>query len=182
VLHILLAAPEENMSEFISDAAANLVGTFVGAGLALLTAWAVARRQQVASEISKLQRLIDRIYRSRALTKVPYAARRSANLDEYEIADLRRITGAIFTIRSLIEEAVNTFDSRAAAAPVLDDMYGATLDYLNAVEIDDRDYVNEVMRLREALLEGEMRLKQICPQLVLREPGGLGDRVQRKDI
>lgn len=169
------------MSEFVSDAAANLVGTFVGAGLALLTAWAVARRQQVIAEIGKLQRLIDRIYRSRALTQVSQSARRSAPLDECERADFRRVTGAIFTIRGLIEEAANIFDSRAPAALVLDDMYGATLDYLNAVEIDDRDYVNEVMRLRKALLEGEMRLKQMHSKLVLREPGGLGQRMRHED-
>ncbi|WP_143590732.1 hypothetical protein [Thermoactinospora rubra] len=165
------------MDDFISNAAANLVGTFVGAGLAFLTAWAVARRQQALSEISKLQRLIDRIYRSRALRKVPRTAARSAELNEYERADCERVTRSIFTIRSLIEDAANTFNAGASTVSVLDDMYGATLDYLNAIEIDDRNYINEVMRLREALLEGERRLKQLHPKLVLREPGGIEPEV-----
>jgi hypothetical protein len=169
------------MSDFIGNALANLVGTFVGAVLAILTAWAAARRQQRMSEIGRLQRLIDRIYRSRALTKVPQAVRRSTVLGEYERADLERVTGAVFIIRGLIEEAANTFDSRASAASVLDDMYVATLDYLNAIEVDDRDYVNELMRLREALLGGERRLKRLHPQLVLREPGGVGDRKRCED-
>lgn len=34
------------MSDFASHALANLVGTFVGAGMTLLTAWLLARRAQ----------------------------------------------------------------------------------------------------------------------------------------
>jgi hypothetical protein len=162
------------MSEFASDAAANLIGTFVGAALAFLTAWLFARRQRTQSEIGKLQRLFDRIYRSRALTEYARTAPRAAALTELERLDSERITGAVFTIRSLIEDAANEFDARSPVVAVLDDMYGAVLEYLNAVEIDNRDYVNEVMRLRESLREGELKLKQLHPQLVFREPGGIG--------
>jgi hypothetical protein len=159
--------------DFLVDASANLLGTFVGAGLALLTAALVKRAEQRRSEMSRLQRLIDRIYRSRALTSKPMTAQRVTPLDAEARGHFQRVTSSIFTIRNLIEEAAGTFHPKAAAVPVLDDMYAATLDYLNAIEVDDRDYVNESMRLREALIAGGARLKRLHGSLVVRDPGGI---------
>jgi hypothetical protein len=159
--------------DFLVDASANLLGTFVGAGLALLTAALVKRAEQRRSELTRLQRLIDRIYRSRALTQKPMTTQRVAQLSTEERGHFQRVTSSIFTIRNLIEEAAGTFHPKATAVPVLDDMYAATLEYLNAIEVDDRDYLNESMRLREALIAGEARLKRLHGSLVLRDPGGI---------
>ena len=49
----------------------------------------------------------------------------------------------------------------------------ATLDYLNAVEVDDRGYQHEVMRLRDALLAAQTHLRRLHRRLVPREPGGI---------
>jgi hypothetical protein len=161
------------MIDFLSNTAANLIGTFVGVGLGLLTARAVTRREQGRAEVARLQRLIDRMYRSRALAPKPFTAPRTTDLDPAEQLHYDRVTRAIFGIRDLIEAAANTFDPRAKAAPVLDEMYGAVLVYLNAIEVDHRDYVNESMRLREALAQAAARLKKLHSSLVLREPGGI---------
>lgn len=159
--------------DFLVDASANLLGTFVGAGLALLTAALVKRAEQRRAEMSRLQRLIDRIYRSRALTLKPTTSPRVAELSAEERGHFQRVTSSIFTIRNLVEEAAGTFHPKAPAVPVLDDMYAATLDYLNAIEFDNRDYLNESMRLREALIAGEARLKRLHRSLVVRDPGGI---------
>jgi len=161
------------MIDFLSNTAANLVGTFVGVGLGLLTARAVQRRAQTRAEVARLQRLIDRMYRSRALALKPAGPPRTTDLDPTERIHHDRVTSAIFGIRDLIETAAGTFDPRAKAVPVLDEMYGAVLTYLNAVEVDRRDYVNESMRLREALRQAAAKLKHLHSSLVLREPGGI---------
>jgi hypothetical protein len=161
------------MIDFFSNTAANLVGTFVGVGLGLLTARVVTRREKARTETARLQRLIDRMYRSRALAIKPITPPRTADLDQGERLHYDRVTRAIFGIRDLIEAAANTFDPRAKAVPVLDEMYGAVLVYLNAIEVDHRDYVNESMRLREALSMAAAKLKKLHASLVLREPGGI---------
>ena len=159
--------------EFLADAGANLVGTFVGAVLAIFSAWVGYRIKQSRDEIRKLQRLIDRMYRSRALRPKPSTPRRYTPLTAEERVHYQNVTSAIFTIRHLVEDAANTFSPKARAIPVLDDMYAAVLDYLNAIEVDDRDYLNESMRLREALVAAEARLKTLHRGLVIREPGGI---------
>lgn len=159
--------------QFLADAVSSLVGTFVGTALTVLATWIGFRVSQARNETDKLQRLIDRIYRSRALVAKPTTARRFAPLSEEERAHQQRVTSAIFTVRHHIEDAANTFRPRAKAVSVLDDMYVATLEYLTATETDTRDYINESMKLREALLAAEARLKQLHRGLVLREPGGI---------
>lgn len=160
-------------SEFLTEAGANLVGTFVGAVLAIVSAWVGYRIKQSRDEVRKLQRLIDRIYRSRALRPKPVTERRYTPLSAEERVHHQYVTSAIFTIRHLIEEAANTFSPKAKATAVLDDMYAAVLEYLSATEADERNYLNESMRLREALAAAEVRLKAIHRGLVLREPGGI---------
>jgi len=161
------------MIDFLSETAANLVGTFVGVGLGLLTARSVTRRERARAETARLQRLIDRMYRSRALALKPFTPPRTTDLDQNERVHYDRVTRAIFGIRDLIEAAANTFDPRAKAVPVLDEMYAAVLVYLNAVEVDQRDYLNESMRLREALLAASVKLTKLHRSLVLKEPGGI---------
>jgi septation ring formation regulator EzrA len=161
------------VADLLSNVVANLVGTFVGAGLALLIAWGVARRERRALEIQRLQRMIDRLYRSRALRSIPERPRRSIPLNTAEEVDLDRTTASILTTRSLIDEAANTFEAGSKSIPVLEDMYAATLDYLNSIEDDRRDYNNSLMRLRKALIAAEERLLELHPSLTLREPGGI---------
>ena len=159
--------------QFLADTVSSLVGTFVGTALTVLATWIGYRVQRARTESDKLQRLIDRIYRSRALAPKPVVARRYAPLTDDELAHQQRVTSAIFTVRHHIEDAANTFNPKAKALPVLDDMYAATLEYLNATEVDVRDYVNESMRLREALIAAEARLAKLHRGIVLREPGGI---------
>jgi hypothetical protein len=159
------------MSDFLSNTAANLVGTFVGAALALLSAWAVARRERARAEVRRLQRLIDRIYRSRALVAVSNYPVQVDPLNQQE-GDFRRVTASVLTTRDLIGEIMDYLDPQRPAVTILDDMYAAALEYLNTTEIDSRDYINELMRLREELVDGEQRLHRLHPKLILREPGG----------
>ena len=161
------------MDEFVAESLASLVGTFVGTALTVLATYLGYRVRRARTEVDKLQRLIDRIYRSRALAPKGTTARRFTPLAGDEQSHQQRVTAAIFTVRHHIEDAANTFSPRAKAVPVLDDMYAATLEYLNATENDVRDYINESMKLREALIAGEARLKQLHGGLVLREPGGI---------
>jgi hypothetical protein len=160
------------MSGFLGNTAANLVGTFVGAGLALLSAWAVARRERARAEVRRLQRLIDRIYRSRALVLVSDYPVQTDILDHLQQDDFRRVTASVLTTRDLIGEIIDFLDPQRPAAAILDDMYAAALKYLNTTEIDSPDYINELMRLREELVDGEQRLHRLHPKLILREPGG----------
>jgi hypothetical protein len=161
------------MSDFLSNTVSNLVGTFVGAGLALLSAWGVARRERARSEIRRLQRLIDRVYRSRALVLVPDCPVQTSPLDDLQQRDFQRVTASVLTTRDLIGGITDSLDAGRPVVAVLDDMYAATLKYLNTTEVDSRDYVNELMRLRNELFAGEQRLQQLHPKLVLREPGGV---------
>jgi len=162
--------------QFVADTVSSLVGTFVGTALTVLATWIGYRVQRARTESDKLQRLIDRIYRSRALAPKPVVARRYAPLTDDELAHQQRVTSAIFTVRHHIEDAANTFSPRAKAVAVLDDMYVATLEYLTATETDVRDYLNQSMHLREALIAAEARLKQLHRGLVIREPGGIVTR------
>src|SRR5262249_12941064 len=143
------------------------------------SAWAIARREQGRSEARRLQRLIDRIYRSRALKLVPTGPVQTDPLDEEQQGDFQRATASILVTRSLIEDSINFFDSKKDSITVLDEMYVATLNYLNVTERDPRTYNTELMRLRKELVTGEQRLKQLNPHLILREPGGADQREPR---
>jgi hypothetical protein len=159
------------MSGFWSNTISNLVGTFVGAGLALLSAWIIAKRGRTRSEAQSLQRLIDRIYRSRAYWPIPIGPVRINPLNADEQADFERVTASILITRQVIEKAANSLDPKRKSVAILDDMYVATLKYLNATEIDACDYVNESMRLREELILSEQQLKGLHPKLIFRAPG-----------
>ena len=159
------------MSDFLSNTTANLVGTFVGAGLAFLSAWAVSRRERARSELRRLQQVIDRLYRSRAFMPIPIGPVQTNPLNNRQQADFDRVTASIFITRKLIEEAANSLDPKRKSVVILDDMYLATLNYLNSTEINCCDYNNELMRLRAKLVSDEKRLKQLHPKLAFREPG-----------
>jgi hypothetical protein len=160
------------MSNFLSNTASNLVGTFVGAVLALLSALAVARRERARSEAQRLQRLIDRIYRSRALK--PDRSRplvKDVSLSDDKKADLGRTTASVFITRDLIEEAANSIDPKRKSVAILDKMYVATLNYLDATEEKPSSYADGLMQLREELSSCEWQLRQLHPKLTFREPG-----------
>ena len=55
------------MTAFWESVASNIIGTFVGAGLALLTSFFIVRHGETRNDLRLLQGLIDRLYRSRAL-------------------------------------------------------------------------------------------------------------------
>lgn len=159
------------MSGFWSNTISNLVGTFVGAGLALLSAWIIAKRNQARSEVQSLQRLVDRIYRSRAYWPIPIGPERTNPLNVDEQADFERVTASMLITRELIEKAANSLDPKRKSIAILDDMYVAILKYLNATEVNACDYVNESMRLREELVLSEQQLKKLHPKLIFRAPG-----------
>lgn len=74
---------------------------------------------------------------------------RSRNRHDNEQMDFERVTASILITRELVERAANSLNSRRKAVAVLDDMHVAILKYLNVIEENSRDYVNESMRLRE---------------------------------
>lgn len=159
------------MSGFWSNTISNLIGTFVGAGLALLTAWIIAKRNRARSEAQSLQRLVDRIYRSRAYWPRPVGPVRTNPLNAAEQADFERVTASILTTRELVERAANSLDPKRKSVAILDNMYVAVLKYLNATEVNACDYVNESMRLRKELMSSEQQLQKLHPKLIVREPG-----------
>jgi hypothetical protein len=161
------------MSDFWSNTAANLVGTFVGAGLALLTALVVSRRERKLSEIQRLRRLIDRIYYSRAFRPLMDPPEKVDPLDE---VDFKRTTDSVLITRRLIEDAANSVNPKRKSVEFLNSMYVAILYYLNETEEDPSSYQRELMRLRAELKEREQQLTQLYPQLTFKEPGGAEPR------
>jgi len=159
--------------DFWSNTVSNLIGTFVGAGLALLSAWGVAKRGRTHSEIAGLQQIIDRLGRSRAFVPDQGGVVRTAALNADEQAEFRRVMISVFILRDLIERVVNSLDPKRNSVKILNEMYIDILNYLNATEIDSCDYRNKLMQLRGELVDCENRLKNLHSKLTLHEPGKL---------
>jgi hypothetical protein len=136
------------MSAFWESVAANIVGTFVGAGLALLTSYLVVRHGETRNDLRLLQALIDRLYRSRALRSgqvtVPFDTPEARENE-------RRSTKSVLATRDRIALTSDSLSRHSDAFDELDRMHLACLRYLNDVQDDRSRYIEDLATLRAGL-------------------------------
>lgn len=156
------------MDPFWESVAANVIGTFVGAGLALLTSFFVVRHGETKSDLRLLQSLIDRLYRSRALragqVENPFDSPASRENE-------RRSTKSVLATRDRIAHTWDEVSGHSQAFDELDRMHVACLRYLNDVQDDPSRYISSLMMLRGDL---EAEVRRLCdhhPSLTWRELG-----------
>ena len=156
------------MSAFWEGVASNVIGTFVGAGLALLTSFFVIRHSETRNDLRLLQALIDRLYRSRALRSGQLAT----PFDTPETRENeRRSTKSVLATRDRIAFTSDGPSGHSDAFDELDRMHLACLRYLNDVQDDPSRYIAGLMTLRSEL---EPEIAALCmryPTLHLREIG-----------
>jgi hypothetical protein len=136
------------MTAFWESVASNIIGTFVGAGLALLTSFFIVRHGETRNDLRLLQGLIDRLYRSRALrpnqVTLPFD---SPEVRENE----RRCAKSVLATRDRIAFTSDELSGHSDAFDELDRMHVACLRYLNDVEDDPSRYIGSLMTLRDEL-------------------------------
>jgi hypothetical protein len=144
------------MNAFWESVASNVIGTFVGAGLALLTSFFVVRHGETRDDLRRLQGLIDRLYRSRALrahqVELPFD---SPEARENE----RRSTKSVLATRDRIAFTSDELSGHSDAFDELDRMHVACLRYLNDVQEDPSRYIAGLMTLRGEL---EPEVERLC--------------------
>jgi hypothetical protein len=142
--------------EFWLDLTSNVIGTFVGAGLALMTSFLVVRHGEKKNDVRLVQALVDRLYRSRALR--PGRLPGDYSLEAVR-EDQKRGTKSVLATRDRIALTSDELSSHSQAFDELDAMHVACLRYLNAIEEDPSRYVQALMELRAEL---EPVLRHLC--------------------
>jgi len=144
------------LETFWDGVLSNIIGTFVGAGLALMTSYLVVRHGETRNDLRLLQALIDRLYRSRALQagQVPSPFE---SADEHE--NERRSTKSVLATRNRIAVTSDELSAHSDAFDELDRMHLACLRYLNTVQDDRSAYVAALLRLRAEL---EVEVVALC--------------------
>lgn len=165
-----------SISAFWSNVLANLIGTFVGAGLALLTNRMVMRNAARERELRLLQSIVDRLSRSRALTRPCDFPRRTSSLTDFEVVDRDRCTLSVLGSRDRVARVIDELSSDSQALGPLNEMHAAFLDYLNHVEQHPEDYERALGLLGQRLSQEEQALARVYPDLALRAPGELAAR------
>ncbi len=166
---VRLAAKFPSMGGFWGNVIANLIGTFVGAGLALAIAQYLSSRGETMRDRRLVQSVIDRLHRSRALRP----DQTGGQGDSPAIStDRQRCTESILTTRNRIAAVSDELSGRAKASGALDAMHLACLRYLSRVERDPHNYVDALMSLREALVVQVDALCASDKELHRRVPGG----------
>ncbi|HOC13986.1 MAG TPA: hypothetical protein PLL50_10430 [Propionicimonas sp.] len=156
------------MSAFWEGVASNVVGTFVGAGLALLTSFFVIRHSETRNDLRLLQALIDRLYRSRALRAGQLAtAFDTPDARENE----RRSTKSVLATRDRIAFTSDSLSGHSDAFDELDRMHVACLRYLNDVQDDPSGYIAGLMMLRSQL---EPEVTALCERYRTLHPREIG--------
>ncbi len=155
------------MNAFWESVASNVIGTFIGAGLALFTSFLVIRHSEVQNDLRLLQALIDRLYRSRALR----AGQVQGVFDEAAQENERRSTKSILATRNRIALTSDELSSHSDAFDELDRMHVACLRYLNQTEDDPSGYITSLMTLRAELAPEVERLCARYKALRWREVG-----------
>ena len=156
------------MNAFWESVAANVVGTFVGAGLALLTSFLVVRHGETKDDLRLLQALIDRLYRSRALR----ANQTPAPFDTPEARENeRRSTKSVLATRDRIAVTSDGLSGHSDAFDELDRMHVACLRYLNDVQDEPSRYIQSLEILRSELAPEVERLCSRYRALHAREIG-----------
>jgi hypothetical protein len=144
------------MVAFWESVASNVIGTFIGAGLALLTSFLVVRRGEEKNDARLIQSLVDRLYRMRALR--PDRPAVDYSLPEIQ-EDQRRCTKSVLTTRNRIAYVSDELSTHSQAFDELDAMHVACLRYLNAIDDDPSRYVELLRDLRAEL---KPQLEQLC--------------------
>jgi hypothetical protein len=146
------------MGTFWESVASSLIGTFIGAGLALLTSFLVVRHGENRNDARLIQSLVDRLYRTRALR--PDRPPADYNLPEIQ-EDQKRCTKSVLTTRNRIAFVSDELSTHSQAFDDLDAMHLACLRYLNSIDEDPSRYVQLLLELRAEL---EPPLKQLCAE------------------
>ena len=157
------------MADFMSNTVANLVGTFVGAGLALWSAWWLEQRRIASRELRLLQGLIERLHRSRAIA--PGRTRASGPLTVKEQRDIDRCAQSVIATRDRIAAVRDELSVHQHAAEILERMFVYCLTYLDISDEVPESYVEALMALRRELASQLNELQQSVPSLVPKEPG-----------
>lgn len=156
------------MDGFLGNLLATLVGTFLGAGLALWAAHAQAKRTDTVRDRRLTQSVIDRLYRSRALRPKQVGGVRGT---EWDREDRKRCTASVITTRERIAYVSDELSVGAKASIELGRMHVACLRYLSREEREPAQYVSALMVLREALAKEVNALCDRDKQLQRRIPG-----------
>lgn len=156
------------MQDFVTNAGANLVGTFVGAALALLSAWWVRQRDRRASDRRELQSLITRLHRMRALVPVEDTRPRDTTGEFRE--DFARCNSSVLAARDRAAAVCDGLASSRGYA-IADRFVGHCLDYLDGVDLDPDNYVALLMVLRARAFDVVRELVAALPELQPLEPG-----------
>lgn len=156
------------MNAFWESVASNVIGTFVGAGLALLTSFFVVRYGETRNDLRLLQALIDRLYRSRALragqVATPFGSPESRENE-------RRSTKSVLATRDRIAFTSDELSGHSDAFDELDRMLVACLRYLNDVQDDPSRYIACLMTLRAEL---EPEVQRLCDRYRALQPRVIG--------
>lgn len=155
------------MDAFWESVASNVIGTFVGAGLALLTSFFVVRYGETRNDLRLLQALIDRLYRSRALRPNQVATAFDTDARENE----RRSTKSVLATRDRIAFTSDELSGHSDAFDELDRMLVACLRYLNDVQDDPSRYISSLMTLRGEL---EPEVERLCDRYRALQPRPIG--------
>lgn len=159
------------MSDFWANLSANLIGTFTGAGLALLSSWWLGRRATRRREVRSVQGAIDRLARSRAFTHSLIEQKKRLSPDELE--DMKRSTASVLATRERLTRVIENLLIDNEAIPFLEEMHGACAVYLRTVETEPSDYVRALVDLRSILTLLVQRLCQVDRRLRFAGPGEL---------
>lgn len=156
------------MDGFWGNTLASLIGTFVGAGLALASTQYWTWRGERMRDRRLLQSVIDRLYRSRALA--PDQTGGHGNSDRID-QDRIRCTRSVIATRNRIATVSDELSGHAKGTAPLNTMYVACLQYLTRADRQPDNYVDALMALRHVL---EAQVDVLCSSekgLHYRDPG-----------
>lgn len=159
------------MDGFLGNTLANVIGTFVGAALAIFSARYAEGRQKRSANFNELQRVVDRLADARALTKFPKSSPRTGPLSDYLRNDEMRVRSSVLNLRHMLGDALHNISKDDLSVRHLREMQGACSRYLNYVESCPGDYENAVQHLRDRLRAGTHAIFRNDMMLKLREPG-----------
>ena len=157
------------MSGFWSNVWANLIGTFAGAGLALLSSWLLQRSAERRGQRKLVQAVVDRIGRSRVFAR--NEREHAGPLSQDERSDLSRSIASILTTRELMSRVLAELGASHRLAPVLEQMTAACALYLRSTEEDADAYIEATLQLREVLTSLVYELVELDSKLTRRGPG-----------
>lgn len=156
-------------SEFWSNTGANLIGTFVGAALAIGGALFLERKSRTRAERLSIQALVDHAHRSRAFA--PASTGHSSMSDAHAGGDRQRCNLSVLNTRNRIGDVRDRVSNHSDALPILDQMYVDCLEYLERTELNPEGYGEELMNLRERLEARFEELSAVVPSLDVKSPG-----------